>query len=136
MKIAVVTDDLVTISRHFGRARNYLVLTVESGQVVRQEARPKAGHDQFRLHEHDDHDHDHDHEHGHGMGKHSQEKHNLMMANLADCQVLIAGGMGQGAWNSLVQLGIKPVMTNEKQIAVAVREYLDGELVEQPKLVH
>jgi len=134
VKIAVVTDDLVTISRHFGRARNYLVLTVEDGQVVGQEARPKAGHDQFRLHEHDDHNHDH--EHGHGMGQHSQEKHNQMMANLTDCQVLIAGGMGQGAWNNLIQLGVTPVLTNVKQIDEAVRQYLDGELVEQPKLVH
>ncbi|MEZ4767338.1 MAG: NifB/NifX family molybdenum-iron cluster-binding protein [Caldilineales bacterium] len=136
MKIAVVTDDLVTISRHFGRARNYLVLTAEDGQVITQEVRPKAGHDQLHLYEHHDHDHDHDHEHGHGLGQHSQEKHNLMMANLTDCQVLIAGGMGQGAWNNLVQLGIRPVLTTVKQIDVAVREYLDGELVEQPKLVH
>lgn len=91
MKIAVVTDDQVTISQHFGRAHYYLVFTVEDGQVIQQELRDKLGHDQFQNEQHE-HDHDHDHAHGHGYGQHSHDKHSRMMANLTDCQVLLAGG--------------------------------------------
>jgi predicted Fe-Mo cluster-binding NifX family protein len=77
MKIAVVSDDGKTISRHFGRAQYYVVFTVEDGEITGSEQRDKAGHRQFAAeeghhhHEHDhdhehDHEHDHDHEHGHG----------------------------------------------------------------------
>ncbi len=34
MKIAAITDDGKTISLHFGRAQQYLVATVENGQIV------------------------------------------------------------------------------------------------------
>ena len=56
--------------------------------------------------------HEHDHEHGHGYGQHSQDKHSRMMANLVDCQVLLAGGMGMGAHESLQRMGITPVLTD------------------------
>jgi len=39
MKIAVISDDGKTISRHFGRAPYYLVLTVEDGKIVAREQR-------------------------------------------------------------------------------------------------
>ena len=136
MKIAVVTDDQATISRHFGRAQYYLVFTVEDGQVVQQELRSKLGHDQFQHEEHQEHEHDHDHEHGHGYGQHSQDKHSRMMANIGDCQVLLAGGMGLGARASLEAIGVKPILTNVREIDAAVQAYLTGELEDQPKLLH
>ena len=136
MRIAVVTDDQVTISRHFGRAHYYLVFTVEDGQVVQQELRDKLGHDQFQHEEHDHHDHDHDHEHGHGYGQHSQDKHSRMMANIGDCQILLAGGMGMGARASLQAIGVKPILTNMHEIDAALQAYLAGQLEDQPKLLH
>ena len=136
MKIAVVTDDQETISRHFGRAQCYQVFTVEDGQVVQQELRSKLGHDQFQHEEHQEHEHDHDHAHGHGYGQHSQDKHSRMMANIGDCQVLLAGGMGLGARASLEAIGVKPILTNVREIDAAVQAYLAGELEDQPKLLH
>jgi predicted Fe-Mo cluster-binding NifX family protein len=47
MKIAVVTEDEVTISQHFGRAPYYMVYTVEGGKVTEKERRDKAGHHTF-----------------------------------------------------------------------------------------
>lgn len=132
MKIAVVTDDQATISRHFGRAQYYLVFTVQDGQVMGQELRSKLGHDQFQLEEH----HEHDHGHGHGYGQHSQDKHSRMMANIGDCQVLLAGGMGLGASASLQAIGVKPILTTVREIDAAVQAYLTGELEDQPKLLH
>ena len=136
MKIAVVTDDQETISRHFGRAQYYQVFTVADGQVVQEELRSKLGHDQFQHEEHQEHEHDHDHEHGHGYGQHSQDKHSRMMANIGDCQLLLAGGMGLGARASLEAIGVKPILTNVREIDAAVQAYLTGELEDQPKLLH
>lgn len=135
MKIAVVTDDQTTISRHFGRAQFYLVFTVENGQIVLQDLRSKLGHEQFQHEEHH-HDEEHHHAHGHGYGQHSQDKHSRMMANLGDCQVLLAGGMGMGARDSLQRMGITPVLTDLADIQTAVQAYIDGRLVDQPQRLH
>ena len=138
MKIAVVTDDQTTISRHFGRAHYYLVFTVEDGQIVQQELRDKLGHDQFQHEQHDhDDDHDHgDHEHGHGQGRHSQEKHDRMMANIGDCQVLLCAGMGMGAHTRLQAIGVAPILTDYKDIQQAVQAYLDGTLDDHRERLH
>lgn len=141
MKIAVVTDDQKTISRHFGRAHYYLVFTAEGGQIVQQELRDKLGHDQFQheQHEHDhdhDHDHEHHHEHGHGHGRHSQEKHDRMMANIGDCQVLLCAGMGMGAHASLQAIGVTPILTDYRDVHQAVQAYLDGVLADHRERLH
>jgi len=138
VKIAVVTDDQTTISRHFGRAHYYLVFTVEDGQVVQQELRARLGHDQFQQEEQHDHEHEHDHnhEHGHGQGQHSQDKHSRMLANIGDCQVLLGAGMGMGAHQSLQAIGVKPVLTDYQEIGAAVQAYLAGELEDQPGQLH
>lgn len=56
MKIAVVSDDGETISEHFGRARCYVVLTIEDGEVVALETRARAGHSTFTGHSSEEHD--------------------------------------------------------------------------------
>jgi predicted DNA-binding protein (UPF0251 family) len=43
MKIAVVTENEVTISQHFGRAPFYEVFTVENGKITGKEKRAKMG---------------------------------------------------------------------------------------------
>ena len=53
MRIAFVTDDERTVSQHFGRARYYLVVTLEDGQIVERERREKPGHAQFAGEAHD-----------------------------------------------------------------------------------
>ena len=52
MKIAIVTDDGKTISRHFGRATHYLVVTAEDGKIIERELREKLGHQHFSSEEH------------------------------------------------------------------------------------
>jgi predicted Fe-Mo cluster-binding NifX family protein len=131
MKIAAVTDDGSTISQHFGRATQYLVLTIEKKEIIQRELRDKVGHDQFhRRHE--------SHQPGqpHGMGSGSHRKHQLMSEAIADCEVLLSGGMGMGAYQSMLQLGIKPVITDLREIDQAVKAYLDGTLVERTDRLH
>ena len=73
---------------------------------------------------------------GHGHGQHSQDKHSRMMANLADCQVLLGGGMGMGAYESLQRIGITPVLTDVSDIGAAVQAFLDGALEDQKERLH
>jgi len=128
MKIAVVTDDEKTISAHFGRAQYYVVFTVEDGKVTGQETRPKANHSQFAG--------DHHHGDSHGLDPQSQHRHGAMMDVIPDCQVLLARGMGQGAYVSLKSRGIQPVLTDNQNIQEAVDAYLKGTLIENLARLH
>ena len=123
MKIAVVSDDETTISRHFGRAPYYVVLTVEEGQVVGRETRAKAGHHTFGAC--DCHTPPGE---PHGVGQHSEAKHRIMADSIEDCDAVIVGGMGWGAFESLKARGIQPVVTDERDGAKAALAYSHGEL--------
>jgi len=132
MKIAVVSDDGETISRHFGRARSYLVVTVEEGEVVGRESRSKTNHQDFA---------DRRHEirtpgTPRGFGPGSQEKHRAMTETISDCDFLIAGGMGQGAFSNLEAAGIETVMTDERDVAKAIGLFIDGDLPNQRERLH
>ena len=123
MKIAAISDDGITISQHFGRATLYVVLTVEEGKIVGRETRPKAGHHTFAATEHPTAPGE---RHGYDAG--SQAKHRSMAETIADCQVLLTGGMGWGAYESLKSYSIEPVATNVQSIDEAVELYLTGRL--------
>lgn len=142
MKIAVITDDGETISAHFGRARHFLVFNVADGEIVDHELRDKAGHDDFTGHEHGEGHHDH-HEHhgrhdprGHGFGHGSGRRHARMLAAIEDCDVLLARGMGRGAYQALKQANITPITTEIKSAEEAVQAFLSGSIVDRPERRH
>lgn len=154
MKIAVITDDEHRISAHFGRARYFMVYTVEDGEILTRELRDKAGHDHFvaeqDVHvdhggdatEHHEHHHEH-HEHhgrhdarGHGFGHGAGQRHASMLESIQDCDVLLARGMGQGAYIALQQANIVPITTELKLIEEAVQAFLAGEIVDRPERRH
>lgn len=124
MKIAVVSDDGVSISQHFGRAPYYVVVTVEEDKIVDSETRSKAGHRTFAAQGHPRLAPGE--RHGYDAG--SQAKHQSMAEIIADCDVLIAGGMGQGAYESFEGYGIRPIITDVGDIREAVLRYIDGNL--------
>ena len=124
MKIAAVSDDGQTVSEHFGRAPYYVVLTVEGDQVVSTETRPKAGHHTFVGQEAPELDAGA----RHGYGPTSQSRHQTMAQTISDCQALIAGGMGWGAFESMRSYGIEPVVTDVRDIREAALRYAQGDL--------
>jgi len=130
MKIAAVTEDGVTISQHFGRAPYYIVLTIADGRVVGREQREKVAHGQGAS------GHVHVEGEAHGFDAASQATHGRMAAPIADCQVLLARGMGMGAFQSLVQAGIQPVITDLPTIDEAVAAYLAGTLTNHIEHLH
>ncbi len=131
MKIAAISDDEVTVSDHFGRAPLYVLVTVEDGKIVSKETRAKTGHHTFAAHHAELAPGE---RHGYDAG--SQVRHASMMENIADCQVLIAGGMGWGAYESLKSRNIQPIVTDVKSIDEAVKLYLEGKLPNLMERLH
>jgi predicted Fe-Mo cluster-binding NifX family protein len=133
MRIAAVTDDGVTISPHFGRARYFEVLTIENGAISKRERREKAGHHTFeKLAEH---------RHYHGDGPEQDQeghdrKHAQMAATINDCDVVLARGMGYGAYEGMAQHNIKPILTDIGSIDEAVRAVVEGTIVDHSERLH
>jgi predicted Fe-Mo cluster-binding NifX family protein len=142
-KVAIVTDDGETISRHFGRAKYFAVLTVDNGIITGREMREKPAHKGNHGHGHhqhaksasnvqilDDHDHsDHDHEHGHG-------DHHRMFELLPDVQVALTRGMGRGAYNHLQERNIEGIITEIANVDDAVMAYANGTIVNHLHKLH
>ena len=135
MKIAVITDDERSISQHFGRAPYYLVMTVEDGQIVKRERRDKLGHAHFANEPHAAEWHGAD-PRGHGFDPAAQNRHAQMAAAIADCDVLLCRGMGTGAYESIKQAGIRPIVTDIAGIDAAVQAYVDGRIVDRVDRLH
>jgi predicted DNA-binding protein (UPF0251 family)/predicted Fe-Mo cluster-binding NifX family protein len=120
MKIAVVTDDEKTISPHFGRARGFVVLTIENGRVVDRKTRPRENGCDEQGHEHP---------HGHHCGE--------LVELIADCALVLVCRMGGGLYGRLQAAGIRPVFTEVANIDEAVRALLEGTLsASEPNLCH
>ncbi len=132
MKIAVISEDGATISQHFGRAPMYVVVTIEDGKVVSKEKRDKAGHHTFSGNPHAEPTPGE----RHGYDSDAQSKHAQMAQSIDDCQVLIAGGMGWGAYDSLKSRGIETIITDVNDIDEAVNTYLKGELPNLMEKLH
>jgi predicted Fe-Mo cluster-binding NifX family protein len=131
MKIAVITDDGKTISQHFGRAPYYMVVEIEGGQIVKREMRDKMGHNQFSAVGPEEHHHEQ-----HGLDEASHNKHAMMAGSIADCQAVVCGGMGMGAYESMRRMNIQPIVTDLRDIEVAAQAYIDGKLVDHTEKLH
>ncbi len=132
MKIAAITDDGKTISQHFGRAAHYLVATVEDGQITARELRDKLGHSHFSNEPHEAETSGQPH----GFSPASQDRHTRMAQAITDCQALLCRGMGSGAYYSMQQQGIIPVVTDIVSIDEAVIAYASGQIEDHTDLLH
>lgn len=133
MKIALITDDGKTISQHFGRANFYAVLTVENGQIVAREMRDKLSHTHFAN---EAHEHTQGAEQRHGFDPASQSRHGRMSEAIADCEALLCRGMGAGAYESMKERGIRPVVTDVSEVDEAALAYAAGNLVDHVEKLH
>jgi predicted Fe-Mo cluster-binding NifX family protein len=124
MKIAFITDDGKTISQHFGQAAHYMVLNIVDGKISGREMRDKLGHKDFPTE-------------GHSLDPVAHhDRHAQMADSIMDCQVLICGGMGTPAYQSMLQLNIKPIVTDISDIEAAAQAYLAGSLVDRTDRLH
>ena len=132
MKIAVISEDGTNISQHFGRAPYYVVVTVEGSKIVSKETRAKTGHHTFAAHQPPDLAPGE--RHGYDAG--AQVRHESMAEAISDCQVLLAGGMGWGAYEAMQSYNITPIITDVRDVDEAVQLYLDGKLTNLMERLH
>ena len=132
MKLAIASDDEMNVSQHFGRAPYYVVFTVDDGKVTAKETRPKAGHQTFAAHETPKLAPGE--QHGYDAG--SRSRHESMAESISDCQVLLAGGMGWGAYEAMQGYGIETIATDVKDVDEAVELYLAGKLANLMDRLH
>jgi predicted Fe-Mo cluster-binding NifX family protein len=138
MKIAAVSNNGTTISAHFGKARSFVIMTVEDGQIVGEEMRQK---DEC-SHGHHDHGHSHDTNTvqtvsvGSAATPATADPHAQALAAIADCDVVLSRGMGRGMYANLQRAGIRTVLTDMSDVHEAVAAFLAGTLPEKPELVH
>jgi predicted Fe-Mo cluster-binding NifX family protein len=133
MKIAIITDNGNTISQHFGRANFYAVLTIENGRIAQREMRDKLSHKHFAS---EAHVHSNEPGQPHGLDPAAQSLHGQMSDTIADCETLICGGMGTGAYQSMKDRGIRPVITDIKTVEEAALAYIAGNLVDHIEKLH
>ncbi|SET35872.1 Chromosome partitioning ATPase, Mrp family, contains Fe-S cluster [[Clostridium] polysaccharolyticum] len=99
LRIAVTTDDQDNVFQHFGSCEKFAIYEIQDGKLISKEyvASTGSGHDELSQ----------------------------MMAD-NKINVLICGGIGQGAMMALFQNGIQVVPGQTGDINVAVSTFLDG----------
>jgi predicted Fe-Mo cluster-binding NifX family protein len=118
-KIAFPTDDGETISRHFGQASHFKVLSLSDGRLGASELREKANHRRG--------------EQAATEGGHPGQQ---MVETVSDCQVVISGGMGRPMLARLEAAGLQVYLVREESIAAAAQAFLAGTLQDDRRLVH
>jgi predicted Fe-Mo cluster-binding NifX family protein len=118
-KIAFPTDDGETISRHFGQATHFKVLSLSDGRLGPSELRDKPSH-----------------RHGDRAATGAGHPGQQMVEAVSDCQVVISGGMGAPMLARLEAAGVKVYLIREESIAAAAQAFLGGTLQDDRRLVH
>jgi len=106
-----------SLSQHFGQSKGFVVFEVEGTKVVGRQFRTGA-----------------DTPHNDGLCDHGEQSgargHGGILELLGDCSVVLCGGMGAGAAQSLVANGIKPVIVpGSRTTDEAVAAYISGNSV-------
>jgi predicted Fe-Mo cluster-binding NifX family protein len=135
MKIAVVTDDGTTVSRHFGRARYYAIFSIEEQRVLGKQMFDRS--DTLQPTE------EHEARHGlagqidcHGTGTAAAAAHLRMIQPIEGCEALVSGGMSWSARECLLDAAVRPIVTDIEGLDEAVNAYLDGTIIDHVELLH
>jgi predicted Fe-Mo cluster-binding NifX family protein len=131
MKIAVITDDVKTISEHFEHAQYYLVFSVKKGIVTGQELRLKNTDSYVADQEYGIEQKDLQH-----ADLHSTTKHSNMMGTIIDCDVLLARGMDRSSYDGLKIRSIQPIITDIEGVQLAVDAYLAGNIIDHHEYLY
>ncbi len=116
MRIAIPTNDMTTVSAHFGRSKGFMVFNIENDKVTNMEYRINnfTGHAKNKHKEHNNDNHRHSHE--------------SIFNALRNCNIIIAGGMGKRLYNDFNEKEIEVYVTNEKDINKALELLIKGVL--------
>lgn len=137
MKIAVVTDDGKTVSKHFGRAAYLAVVTLEGGEIRSMEMRSNPGRDRLDMEAHEL-------RRGspgaapdcHGAGAAGAAAHQAVATAIRDCEAILAGGMSWASRECLAANGIRPILTEIEDLHEAAKAYESGAITDHTEWLH
>jgi predicted Fe-Mo cluster-binding NifX family protein len=119
VKIAVPTNDGLSISEHFGRSAGFLIFETGNAQITSREMRSNQG-----VHAHGEAGCGGEH-----AGHNEPHSHAAILSSIAGCDVVICAGMGWRAAEALKQAGVREViMTEPGPAEEKVQAYLRGEM--------
>jgi len=121
-RIALPTDDGMTLCQHFGRAHYYKVVEITDGEVTATELRDKFAHvcGDASL----------------DSGLPHEEVHKRLADAAHGCDTVIAGGMGRGAMDVLLASGLKVMQTDMSSLDEIVEAYRTGSLANMTGQAH
>lgn len=124
MKIAVSTDDYITVCGHVGRCKGFLIFEIENGEILKVKKREnsfasrigKRGRNKvYSTNTHTSH-------HENSKGKFKNHGHIALASGLNDCDILVSLGTGWDMLEDLEQQGVKHIVSVEKNIEDAVKK--------------
>lgn len=121
MKIAVATTDGVSLSQHFGQSKGFVVFEVDGVTVQNRELRTNDNtpHNEGIC--------------NHGGQQQGAQGHSGILGLLSDCTVVLCGGMGAGAAQSMTANGIKPfIIPGACSAEDAIATYMSGNVPVTP----
>jgi predicted Fe-Mo cluster-binding NifX family protein len=119
MKIAIPSNDNISVSAHFGRSRGFIVFDTTQQKILTDVYRENfvTGHMTGQHTEH--------------SGEHSHS-HSGILDLLQDCEIIIAGGMGQRLYSDFMSANKKIFVTRESDARQAVKLFLGNQLDNNP----
>jgi len=118
MKVAIASDNGITISAHFGRTLGFEIFEIEKGKIIGQ---------MYRRNDFT----------GHARGlegaSHEIDRHAPILEALKDCNAVIANGMGRRIYEDLQNAGITTFIVEENNTRQAIRLFLENKLQDHPE---
>ncbi len=115
-KVAFATDTGTEVNQHFGRLRGFVIVDVVDGHETSRFAvgRPINA----------------DRQNGQG------NNHSALLDPVADCDILVAGGMGLPMTEHVARQGIDLVLTSVSEISEALAQLIEGTLDHEANRAH
>jgi predicted Fe-Mo cluster-binding NifX family protein len=101
MKIAIPTNDRITLAERTGRVKEFAIVEIIDGQIISS---------QFVTNLHEHHDHDENEEHG-------EHTHNELVESLQGIDLLVLKNIGKHLKDDLDKASIKYEKTNFSTIS-------------------
>jgi len=116
-KIAVATDDFLTVTGHIGRCNGFIIYEMNKNEIASREQKENT----FTHHKMSEHHHgEHEQNHSHG--------HESLVEGLKGCSALICTAAGWRAVEDLKRNNIDVIFTNEVDADTAALKFAEGTL--------
>lgn len=112
-KIAVATDDYLTVSGHIGRCNGFIIYELTDSKIISRIEKENK----FTAHKIGEHDH------------HGEHSHAKLIEALSGCSHLICTSAGWRVVEELNSFKIEVIFTDESDAYIAVKKFVEGKLV-------